>query len=196
MTKRVRRLEARGKITGDAMFPGDIKLSGMLVGRILRSKIPHARIKKIKTDKALSLQGVKAVITAQDFPDVRHGMVIQDEVVIARDKIRYIGEPVAAVAAVDAQTAERALDLIELEVEELPGVFDFDQGIDPNAPLIHENFKEYTTKGPLRRYGNVCLHAKIKKGDIEKGFAESDQIFEDSYTMPVVHQAPLEPKAA
>ena len=167
----------------------------MLTGKILRSQIPHARIKRIRTDKALSVPGVAAVITAQDFPDIRTGFMIQDEVVLARDKIRYIGEPVAAVAAIDAQTAQRALDLIELEVDELPAVFTFAQSIDANAPLIHEKFKEYTSKMPLNREGNICLHTKIKKGDIKRGFAESDEVFEDTYTMPVVHQAPLEPRA-
>ena len=194
-TNEVRRLEGPEKTTGHATFAGDMKHPGMLIGKILRSEIPHARIKRIKTDKALSVPGVAAVITAQDFPDIRTGVVIQDETVLARDKIRYIGEPVAAVAAVDAEIAQRALDLIELEVEELPAVFTFDQSIDPHAPLIHEKFKEYTSRMPLNREGNVCIHAKVKKGDIHKAFAESDEVFEDTYKMPVVHQAPLEPRA-
>jgi CO/xanthine dehydrogenase Mo-binding subunit/aerobic-type carbon monoxide dehydrogenase small subunit (CoxS/CutS family) len=194
-TDEVRRLEAPEKANGSATFTGDMKRQGMLIGKILRSQIPHGRIKRIRTDKALSVPGVGAVITAQDFPDKRIGLVIEDEVVLARGKIRYIGEPVAAVAAIDAETAERALDLIELEVEELPAVFDFAHSVDADAPLIHENYKEYTSKMPLNRKGNVCLYTKIRKGDIEKGFAESDEIFEDTYTMPVVYQAPLEPKA-
>ncbi|MFH1123980.1 MAG: molybdopterin cofactor-binding domain-containing protein [Pseudomonadota bacterium] len=191
----VRRLEAPEKTTGGALFTGDLERRGMLTGKILRSQVPHARIKRIKTDRARSVPGVAAVITAQDFPDIRMGFLIQDEVVLATDKIRYIGEPVAAVAAIDAQTAERALDLIDVEVDELPAVFTFADSTDPNAPLIHEAFKEYTCKLPLKREGNICLHTKIKKGDIERGFAESDEVFEDTYTMPVVHQAPLEPRA-
>ncbi len=194
-TTEVRRLEAPEKTTGNAIFTGDMKRPGMLTGKIYRSQIPHARIKRIKTDKALSVPGVAALITAQDFPDLKAGFMIQDEVVLARDKIRYIGEPVAAVAAMDAETAQRALDLIELEIDELPAVFTFAQSIDANAPLIHEKFEEYTSKIPLDREGNICLHTKIKKGDIKRGFAESDEVFEDTYTMPVVHQAPLEPKA-
>ena len=194
-TAEVKRLEASEKTTGHATFTGDMKRQGMLIGKILRSQLPHARIKRIRTDKALSVPGVAAVITAQDFPDIRIGFLIQDEVVLARDKIRYIGEPVAAVAAIDSQTAQRALDLIELEVEELPAVFTFADSIDANAPLIHEKFKEYTSKMVLNREGNICLHTKIKRGDIKKGFAESDEVFEDTYTMPVVHQAPLEPRA-
>jgi CO/xanthine dehydrogenase Mo-binding subunit len=193
--KEIRRFEAPEKTIGHATFAGDIKRPEMLFGKILRSQIPHARIKKIRKDKALSFPGVEAVITAEDFPDVKTGMAVQDEVVLARDKVRYVGEPVAAVAAIDPETAEKALALIDLEVEELPGIFDFAQSIDTNAPLIHENFKDYNTSSPLNRDGNVCLSTKIKKGDIDRAFADSDEIFEDTYTMPVVHQAPLEPKA-
>ncbi len=191
----VRRLEAPEKTTGDAMFVGDMKRPNMLVGKILRSQVPHAWIRRIKTDQALSLPGVAAVITAQDFPDIRWGVVLHDETVMARDKIRYFGEPVAAVAAVDLETAQQALDLIELEIEELPGIFTFEQSIDPQAPLVHEKFKEYTSRVPLKREGNICFQTRIKKGDIERGFSESDEVFEDTYTMPVVHQAPLEPRA-
>ena len=191
----IRRLEAPEKTTGHAAFTGDMKRRRMLTGKILRSQIPHARIKKIKTEKAQSLPGVAAVITAHEFPDIRIGLMIQDETPLARDKIRYIGELVAAVVAIDAQTAQRALDLIEVEMEELPVVLTFAESIDAQAPLIHEKFNEYTSRIPLNRKGNICLHAKIKKGDVEKGFAESDVVFEDTYTMPVVHQAPLEPKA-
>jgi aerobic-type carbon monoxide dehydrogenase small subunit (CoxS/CutS family) len=188
----VRRFEAPEKATGHAAFVGDMKRPEMLIGMILRSQIPHARIRGIRTDKALSVPGVAAVITARDFPDKRTGMVIQDEEVLARDKIRFIGEPVAAVAAIDGQTAQQALDFIELEVEELPAVFDFAQSVDPKAPLVHEKFKEYTSRIPLNREGNVCLRTKINKGDIGRGFAESDEVFEDTYIVPVVHQAPLE----
>ncbi len=196
MPNETRRFEAPEKAIGHATFAGDIKRPRMLFGKILRSQIPHARIKKIQTDRALSLPGVEAVITAEDFPDVKTGLAIQDEVVLARDKVRYIGEPVAAVAAIDPETAEKALALIDLEVEELPGIFDFAQSIDADAPIIHENFRDYTTSMPLNRDGNVCVNTKIKKGDIEGAFADSDEIFEDTYTMPVVHQAPLEPRAA
>lgn len=195
MDTEVRRLDAPEKTTGHAIFSADINLPGMLIGKILRGQVPHARIKKINQDRALSVPGVAAVITAQDFPDRKIGFMIQDETVMARDKIRYIGEPVVAVAAINEETAERALSLIELEVEDLPPVFDFAHSLDENAPLIHENFKEYTSRIPMKREGNVCLHAKIKKGDIEQGFADSDEVFEDTYTMPVVHQAAIEPRA-
>ena len=195
MSSEIIRIDALEKATGDAIFPGDIKRSGLLIGKILHSKIPHGRIKSIKTDKALKLPGVLAVITGRDFPDVQTGMMIQDEQAMTRDKVRYYGEPIAAVAAIDEQSAEQALDLIEAEIEELPAVFGFDQSTHPEAPLIHEDYEAYTSGKPLKRYGNICLHTKTEKGDIQKGFAESDFLYEDTYTMPVVHQAPLEPRA-
>ncbi|MDP2644497.1 MAG: xanthine dehydrogenase family protein molybdopterin-binding subunit [Desulfobacterales bacterium] len=195
MASETRRLEAPEKTTGHAMFSGDIRRPGMLIGKILRSPVPHARIKKIGKDRALALPGVYAVITAEDFPDVKTGQAVQDEVVMPRDKVRYIGEPVAAVAAVDEETARQALALIELDLEELPGVFSFEQSVAAGAPLVHEDFAAYKTTMPLKRGGNVCMHATINKGDVEQGFAQSDRIFEDTYTVPVVHHAPLEPRA-
>lgn len=194
MGNETKRIDALEKVTGDALFPGDMKRSGLLIGKILHSQIAHGRIRNIKTDRALNLPGVFAVITGSDFPDVMRGMMVQDERAMTKDKVRYFGEPVAAVAAIDEQTADQALELIELEIDELPGIFSFTQSTKSDAPLIHEDFKDYKTPKPLKRYGNVCLHTKIEKGDIQKGFAESDLIFEDTYSMPVVHQAPMEPK--
>ncbi|MFH1489232.1 MAG: molybdopterin cofactor-binding domain-containing protein, partial [Pseudomonadota bacterium] len=195
MGNEVRRIDAFEKVTGDALFPADMNRPDLLTVRILRSPVAHGRIRSIRTEKALDLPGVFAVITGADFPDRRSGMIIQDERAMTKDKVRYFGEPVAAVAAVDEQTAVRALELIEMDIEELPGVFSFKDSTKPDAPLIHEDFKAYKTGKPLKRYGNVCLHAKIEKGNIKKGFAESDLVFEDTYTMPVVHQAFMEPRA-
>jgi CO/xanthine dehydrogenase Mo-binding subunit len=195
MGNEIRRADGLDKVTGNAVFPGDIHRPGLWIGRILHSTVPHARIVNIETSRARALPGVIAVITGRDFPDVRRGMIIQDEQAMTRDKVRYYGEPIAAVAAIDARTADQALDLIEVEMEELPGIFDFERSIDPEAPLIHEEYEAYTTARPMKRYGNVCLHTRIVRGDIEKGFAESDRIFEDRYTVPVVYHAPMEPKA-
>lgn len=191
----VRRLDAPEKATGHAVYAADLNLPGMLIGKILRSTVPHASIKKINCDRALSIPGVAAVITDKDFPDVTIGLMIQDETVMARDKIRYIGEPVAAVAAIDAETAMRALALIELEIDELPAVLDFASSIDTKALLIHEKFEAYPSRMPTNGTGNICLNPKINKGNLKQGFAESDDIFEDTYTMPVVHQAAIEPRA-
>jgi CO/xanthine dehydrogenase Mo-binding subunit/aerobic-type carbon monoxide dehydrogenase small subunit (CoxS/CutS family) len=189
-----RRQEAPEKTTGNALFTGDLKRPGMLVGKFLRSSVPHARVKSIDTSAAMALAGVTTVITAADFPDKRIGFMVHDEYVMARGKVRYIGEPMAAVAAVDEATADLALDLIRVEMEDLPAVFTISEGLDADAPLIHEEYKKYTSEFPLTPRGNACLDGRIRKGDIEKGFAESDEMFEDRYTMPVVHQTPMEPK--
>jgi CO/xanthine dehydrogenase Mo-binding subunit/aerobic-type carbon monoxide dehydrogenase small subunit (CoxS/CutS family) len=190
-----KRQEAPEKTTGNALFTGDMKRPGMLIGKFLRSSIPHARIRSIDTSAALSLPGVVTVITAADFPDKRIGFIVHDEYIMAKDKVRHIGETLAAVAAVDEETAERALGLISVDMEELPPVFTISESIKADAPLIHENYREYTSEFPLTPKGNACLDGWIRKGDVEKGFAESDEIFEDRYTMPVVHQTPMEPKA-
>ncbi len=191
----VTRLEGREKVTGKAVFAGDLKLDGLLMGKILRSKVAHARIKHIDTTLAKQLPGVMAVITGRDFPDARIGFIVIDEVAMARDKIRYIGEPVAAVAAIDQATAERALDLIKVELEELPGIFSVEEALKDDCPQIHEDLMNYATAMPVRRYGNVVTHATVKKGNIDSGFAESELIIEDVFSLPLVHQAPMEPKS-
>jgi carbon-monoxide dehydrogenase large subunit len=190
------RLEGNEKVIGESVFAGDMHLDGTLVGKILRSKVAHARIKHILTSRAAELPGVRAVITGQDFPSANIGVTVKDEVVMPRDKIRYIGEPIAAVAAVDEETAMQALKLIELDLEELPGIFSAEEGLAENAQLIHENWQDYSTSMPLRRNGNIVSHVSIKKGNVDQGFAESDIIVEDLFSLPLVHHAPMEPKAA
>jgi len=189
------RLEGNEKVTGKAIFAGDIHVEGIVVGKILRSKVAHARIKNIITDRASKLPGVLAVITGKDFPDVYGGRTVRDEQAMVKNKIRYIGEGVAAVAAVDEETAERALELIEIELEELPGVFSAEGGLEDNAPLIHENWQSYWTSVPLTRRDNIDALVTAKKGDIEAGFAASDLIIEDEFILPLIHHAPMEPKA-
>src|SRR3990172_2111533 len=156
--KSLPRVDAPAKVTGQALYGTDAQLAGMLWSKILRSPLPHARIRGIDPSPALTLAGVKAVITAQDFPLVRYGQAIgpglKDRTVIARDKVRYLGEPVAAVAAVDEETAEEALDLIRVDYEELPAVFDLEAAMAADAPLVHEDLEKYEALTPFRRYGN------------------------------------------
>jgi CO/xanthine dehydrogenase Mo-binding subunit len=190
------RLEGNEKVAGKAIFAGDMQVEGTLVGKILRSKVAHARIKKIITDKAAELPGVFAVITGKDFPDVYGGRTVRDEQAMVKNKIHYIGEAIAAVAAIDEDTAERALALIELELEELPGVFSAEAGLAEDAPLIHENWKDHWTIVPLSRRDNMDAQVTAKKGDIELGFAASDLIIEDTFNLPLIHHAPMEPKAS
>src|SRR4030042_1994941 len=142
------RVDARAKAIGEAKFAVDILLPGMLHGKVLRSTHPHARIIHIDTSKAKRSRGVRAVITAEDIPDVRYGSLIMDMGVLARAKVRYIGEAVAAVAAIDEDTALEALESIAIEYEDLIPVFDPLEAMHPGAPIIHENLEEYLTLYP------------------------------------------------
>lgn len=179
--------------TGQATFGPDIKRPDMLYCKVLRSPVPHARIRAIRTEKARQLPGVKAVITADDIPDRLYGFWLRDLRVLARDKVRYVGDPMAAVAAIDAETAQKAIELIEFDLEELPAVFDPVEAAQPDAPLIHEEWESYEEKYDLVRYGNVCSHTTIVTGDIEQGFREADYIFEHTFRTKHQHQAYIEP---
>ena len=136
--QRVPRIDAGEKVTGSAQYVADVKLPGMLVGRILRSPYAHARILHIDTSRARQVTGVRAVITAADTPGNRWGAWVQDQYPLATGKVRYPGEEVAAVAATDPEAAEEALRLITVEYEELPALIDPEDAMRPDAPLIHE----------------------------------------------------------
>ena len=188
--KDVPRTDAEAKARGSALYTDDMKLPGMLHGKILRSPIAHGIIKSIDTSKALKLPGVKCVITADDTPKIKYGNWrlfpdTQDEYALAVGKVRFIGDEVAAVAAIDRDTAEEALELIDVEYEELPGVFDVASSISEGAPIIHDYCPS-----------NISVNRKIKYGDIEKGFAESDYIREDTFTFPAISHAYMEPCSA
>ncbi len=169
----IHNIDGVAKITGRAKYTFDIKLPQMLYGKILRSPYPHARILKIDTSRAEKLPGVKAVVTGKDTRGVKQGIwrrykELCDEEILAREKVRYIGEPVAAVAAVDEDTAEEALDLIDVEYEILPAVFEPIEAIKEGAPQLHEN---------AERNINVTRH--IEWGDVDEGFKQSDYVRED-----------------
>jgi len=196
--KRVQKVDALAKATGTARFATDVYLPDMLWAKVLRSPHAHARILSIDTEKAKRLPGVKAVLTAEDVPDARYGALVLDMPIFARNKVRYIGESVAAVAAVDEETALEALDLIAVEYEPLAPVYDPLEAMQPEAPVIHENLSTYTTlfeRTDRAMSGNVNYQAEITKGDVEAGFAESDRIFENSYTTQKVHPSYLEPNS-
>ncbi|SDO34266.1 xanthine dehydrogenase family protein molybdopterin-binding subunit [Desulforhopalus singaporensis] len=181
----VPKIDASIKATGEALFAADIYLPGMLFGKILRSKHAHARILDIDTSKAEKLPGVKAVVTWRDAPDLKLGMYTDDWQFFAKEKVRYHGDIVAAVAATDIEIAEDALALIEVEYEELPGLFDPQDSLKLDAPLIHED-----------RPGNIAATRKIRKGDVEKAFASAEHIFEDTYQTQMVDHCPIETHAS
>ena len=184
--KEVPRIDALDKATGQALYAGDFKLPGMLFGKLLLSPHPHAKILNINTEKAERLPGVKAVITAKDVPDVKYGVspARYDENILAIDRVRYIGDEVAAVAAVDEETAVEAVGLIEVEYEPLPAVFDPFEATAEGAPQLHE-----------RTVRNINAEVHQHFGDVEKGFAESDHIREDKFVTHRTYQSPIEPHA-
>jgi CO/xanthine dehydrogenase Mo-binding subunit len=177
------RLDAHDKVRGLASFIDDLTLTGMLYGRVLRSTRPHARIVDIDTSRARRVPGVKAIVTGDDMPFL-HGESLVDEPFLARGRVRYCGEAVAAVAAADEETAEEALDLIAIDYDDLPAVFDPIAAMDPAAPLLHPDLDCYTRQPSIRPIpgSNVCNHLQVRKGDIARGFRESDEIFEDTFT--------------
>jgi CO/xanthine dehydrogenase Mo-binding subunit len=190
--KSLPRVDAFDRVTGKATYTDDIKLHNMLYGKVLGSPYAHAKILNIDKSRAEKLSGVKAIITAFDVPDVRWGFMIKDQPLFARDKVLYIGEPIAAVAAIDRNIAEEALDLIEVEYEELKPIFDPEEAMKPDTPLIHEEIDSYAAIWPAIKYGNICSQIKIKRGDIEKAFKESDYIFEDRFTTKMQHHGYIE----
>ncbi|AZR72668.1 xanthine dehydrogenase [Anoxybacter fermentans] len=195
--KRVKRIDAVSKVTGEAKYVDDMKFEGMLYAKIKRSPYPHAKILNIDTSKAEALPGVEAVITGKDFPNTT-GLYMADRTVFAIDKVRYIGDAVAAVAAESEEIAEKALELIEVEYEELPALFDPIEAMKEDAPLIHENLHEYDHAVFIHPvpHTNISEHFKLRKGDVEKGFKEADYIIEDEFSVPMVHHVPLETHTA
>ncbi len=171
--KSMPRIDSRAKVTGDASFTADLKLPRMLTGKILRSPHPHARILHMDVSAALRVPGVKAVVTGHDTLGRKWGVFgyTQDQQFLPTDKVRFIGEDVAAVAALDEDIAQEALERIQVDYEILDPVFDPMEAISPGAPLLHEGFAQ-----------NINIHVPIHAGDVEKGFAESYYVREDTFT--------------
>jgi 4-hydroxybenzoyl-CoA reductase subunit alpha len=185
--KSVPRIDARQKVTGEAVYVFDLKFPGMLAGKMLRSPHAHARIVKIDTSKAEKLPGVRAVVTADDTPKIKFGSneyffpYTVDQYPLEFEKVRYIGDEVAAVAAVDEATAERALSLIEVEYEVLPAVFDPLEAMKPGAPQIHA------------ARNNIGVMLPVCFGDPDRALKESDYVHEDVFVLPSAAHAALEP---
>lgn len=189
----VERIDAFEKVTGTAIYTADMKLQGMLYTRLLRSPHAHARIVKIDTTEAERLPGVRAILTGEETP-YRIGIYMADKEPLARGKVRHVGEPVAAVAADTEEIAERAVELIKVEYEELPAVFDPREAMEEDAPLIHEDMHEYKHAPFIypKPHTNIANHFKIRRGDVEKGFQEADVIVENKFSRPQVQHVPME----
>ena len=194
----VGRVEGADKVSGQATYGADVHFPDTLWGKILRSPYPHARIVRIDTTKAWQVPGVKAIVTGKDEPEHYQGKSIRDIPVLCWDKVRYIGDKVAAVAAESRDAAEEAINLIDVEYEELPAVFDVIEAMKPGAPVLHDNAPGYdgAPKEIMAAAGtNVVNKLTFGKGDIEKGFAEADLVLEHTFRMPIHHQGYLEPQS-
>jgi CO/xanthine dehydrogenase Mo-binding subunit len=185
---RVTSIDAIEKVTGNLKYGSDFQLPGMLYGKILRSPIPHAKICSIDASQAQKLPGVKAIATGRDYDLPLFsvaGVKNVDDRLLAKKKVRYIGDEVAAVAAVDGDLATEALSKIIVEYEELPAVFDPVEAMRDNSVLVHESVKK-----------NIVNKIQIRHGDVQKSFNESDAVVEATFETPIVHQAYLEPHSA
>ena len=195
--KPVTRVDAAEKLTGEAIYGYDLTLPNMLYGKTLFSPKAHAKIKRINTEKAKAYPGVVAVVTGEDAPWT-HGESIKDKPFLAQGKVRYIGEPVAAVAAEDEDTAEAAVRLIEVEYEDLPVYIDPEAACKAGCVEIHENFDKYRKADFIvpGAQPNVAEHFKLRTGNVEAGFSQSDLILEERYFVPIIQHAAMEPHSA
>lgn len=195
------------KVTGRALYGADFSAAGLLHGKILRSPHAHAVIRKIDTSKALAVPGVEAVMTAADLPDLGNrtvelgeGAIVAghlSQIIMARQKVLFKGQPVAAVAAVSPHVAEEALALIQVDYEVLPCVTDVLAAMKPGAPILHADIKaESTEQGKVGQPTNIAKHIPFAMGDIAKGFAEAAVVAEEEFRMATVHQGYIEAQTA
>jgi CO/xanthine dehydrogenase Mo-binding subunit len=192
----VRRADGPAKVTGAATYCLDRELPRMLHAKLLRSPVAAGRIVRLDTNRARQLPGVRAIVTAADAPG-RGGMFIKDQPLLAEGIVRYIGEPVAAVAADTLEAAANALTAIDLEIEEAPAVTEIEQAIADGAPLVHQDWAQYDAAIEGDRDGNRLWEAELHNGDVEAGFARDDVVvLEDEFRVPRQHQSYIEPRCA
>ncbi|MBM2831789.1 MAG: Ald Xan dh protein [Dehalococcoidia bacterium] len=200
----VPRIDALEKVTGKATYTGDITLPHMLYARVLRSLYPHARIIGINVSRAEGVAGVRAIVTGKDVSNEKMGF-IEDRPVLAREVVRFVGEPVAAVAAETVEAAEEAIGLIEVDYEEMPAVFDPLEAMRSHPRVVvHPDLPSYRLPpAPLRpqyRFDpdlpNIYYHHKVRHGDVERGFQEADLAMENRFITPRMHHAQIEPHSA
>ena len=199
------RPDGADKVTGRAKFGADFALPGMLVGKVLRSPHAHARIRAIRTERALAMPGVKAVVTGADLADIPAEWVGNGRVevnfrhltlnVLARDKVLYEGHAVAAVAATTAEIAAAALAAIEVDYAVLPHVIDVSEAMKPDAPLLHEDMITRGVTPAPTKPSNIAKRVEIAAGDVAAGFAEAEVVIERQFTTAAVHQGYIEPTA-
>ncbi len=192
------RIDAREKVTGAAIFADDLQFGNALLhARIKRSPHPHALIRKIDMSKALALPGVKAIVTGEDFPGYI-GLYLQDRFIFCRERVRYVGDPVAGVAATSVEIAEKAANLIDVEYEVLDPVLDPVFGASSKAPLLHPDLGNYKVANFIfpQAGTNISNHFKIRKGNVDDAWAKCAAIVEHKYRIPQIQHVPIEPHVA
>jgi CO/xanthine dehydrogenase Mo-binding subunit len=198
-----RRVDGIEKVTGAAKFTGDLSFPDLLEAKVLRSPVPHAEVISIDTRRAQALPGVVAILTRDDLQDIDpyYGNCLRDRAVVATDRVRFVGEPVAVVAAENGLIAEEALALIDVQYRELPCVADIDAALAEGAPLLHESqsgageFHDVAGVGEVFG-GNICHRERFTKGDPDKAFAAADDIVEETFTFPMIYQYAMEAHCA
>jgi CO/xanthine dehydrogenase Mo-binding subunit len=200
MTKQPARSDFQDKVTGSAEFISDVVVPGMLHGKILRSPIPHGLIRSINVEAASALPGVVAVLTGSDVASLNHhwGLFLKDRPVIAIDRVRYVGEPVAMVAAIDERTAEEAIELINVDYDSLPFVTDAAEALKADAPILHDDvatLKDFYFKGEAKPVAgtNIFQNYAYAHGDVDDAFARADHVFDDTFDFPMVFHYAMEP---
>ena len=193
------KIDASKLAQGKPAYTADVEMRGMLIGKILHSPVAHARIKHIDAGRARALPGVHAVLTYQDLPRVAHSTAGQSDPIPGPldffsldQKVRYVGDRVAAVAAETEEIAQRALELIEVEYEELPAILDPRDSMQPGAPLIHDE-PDYVPFGDCDPARNLAAYMVMELGDVDGALKEADYVFEGEYEVPRVQQTPIEP---
>ncbi len=198
------RTDGLAKVTGSAFYARHVRMPGMLHAALVRSDRPHARILAIKCDAARRLPGVVSVVTAADLRRVarheRHGPAFRDQPILAAEKVRHVGEPVAAIVADTLAAAHAAVPMVEVVYEDLPGVFDPVDAMHPGAPLVHERVEPAGSFADLRGLEpaagtNVCLHFRLRRGDVLAGFSKADAVVEETFTTPATQHLPMEAHA-
>ncbi|MCX5970276.1 MAG: molybdopterin-dependent oxidoreductase, partial [Coprothermobacterota bacterium] len=185
MNRSVSRIDAVEKVTGRALYAADLSLPGMLWGKVLLAAHPHARILSLNTTEAAALPGVQAILTALDIPGAKEiGAVIEDQPVLAVDRVRFLGDGVALVAADTQAAAEEALKHISVKYEPLPGVFTPEEALAPDAPVLHEV-----------RPGNVVNCHRVRKGNLADAFSKAEVVLEREYRTQLIEHAYMEPEA-
>jgi CO/xanthine dehydrogenase Mo-binding subunit len=198
----VRRIDGAEKVAGHAIYAGDMRLPGMAIAKVLRSPVPHARIRRIDASKAWALPGVLAVLTRDNLNVASNafGAYVRDQQILATEKVRYAGDMVAAVAATDGAIAAEAVKLIDVDYDELPAVFGIEEALKEHAPLVHETLEGRKDPGYGRggahivhENSNICFHFRHERGAVDEGMRAAEVIFEDTFYFPSAQHYPMEP---